>query len=67
MLGFPYYLHELLRNNNQTTKYTFMNYGVAGGYISRRMTAGDYLHDCRNEQLRKSMPHVVISGFGGMD
>lgn len=67
MRGYQYYLHELLRNNNQSINYTFLNYGIMAGTITKGVNYQSFLSDCRGEQLKKSLPHFVMLGFGGMD
>jgi len=69
MRGFEYFLHELLRNNNKTTKYTFENYGISKGNILSTSPPdnGNFLTDCRYEQLSKAMSHFVVLGFGACD
>ena len=44
-----------------------MNYGIMAGTITKGNNYQSFLTDCRAEQLNKSMPHVVVLGFGGMD
>ena len=68
--GWPYLLHQLLKNNNKTVDYTFMNFGLPGGNILRPGVAKYYKTDkngCRYEQFKQSLPHFIFFGFGGMD
>lgn len=34
MWGYPYFLHELFRVHNSSTKYTFMNFGSTGAFLT---------------------------------
>ena len=65
--GWPYLLHSLLQNNNKSTDYTVMNYGVQDATIIPDIKGHSYNKDCRYEQLKKSMPHFVFLSFGTMD
>ena len=65
--GWPFFLDGLLKANNQTTDYTIMNFGVSAATITPGVKFHSFLNDCRYEQLKKSMPHFVILGFGAMD
>lgn len=44
-----------------------MNFGITAGTITKGIKHQSFLHDCRGEQLNKSMPHFVIIGFGALD
>ena len=65
--GFTYHLHELLRSHNSTIRYKILNYGIGAGSISSGHTYQQFKHNCRGEQLERSLPHLVVLGFGGID
>jgi len=65
--GWPYLLHSLLQNNNQTTDYTMMNYGVQDATITPNIKHFSFENDCRYEMLKKSLPNFVFLSFGSMD
>lgn len=65
--GWPYLLHSLLQNNNQSTDYTLMNYGVQDATIIPGQGHHTFQDDCRYEQMQKSLPHFVFLSFGSMD
>lgn len=65
--GWPYLLHELLRNNNGTNKYAFMNYGVSGSTIIPGVKFQNFYSNCRYEMMKKSLPNFVVASFGAMD
>lgn len=67
LLGWPYLLHGLLQNNNQSIDYTFMNYGVSASTIIPGVKFHSFYDNCRYEQLKKSMPNFVFFAFGAMD
>lgn len=67
LMGWPYLLHSLLKNNNNTIDYTMMNFGVAATTIIPGAKHRSFYNDCRYEQLMKSMPNVVFYAFGAMD
>lgn len=50
-------------------KYALMNYALGGGKLTNPSgTVGKYFPEsCRHEQMTKSLPHVVVVGFGYMD
>jgi len=69
--GYSYYLHELLKNSNKKTKYTFLNYAIGSGNIYSGVPEGEwnspYHNECRYEQLNKSMANFLVLGFGSCD
>jgi len=65
--GWPYLLHSLLQNNNQSVDYTIMNFAVGAATILPGVNFRPYDNDCRSEQLKKSLPNFVFLAFGAMD
>lgn len=65
--SYPSKLRQLLHDNNATTKYAFMQYAHGDAKLVDTDHNKYYPYTCRYEQLKKSLPHVVLTSIGYHD